>query len=336
MTRTSHNIRFLAVLLCLFSPAALAANDSGPAVIYSVGGKFDGSFNQSAYDGAERFKADNGSTYAEFEISSPAQSLQALRTFAQRGYSPIVAIGFTHASALATAAPEFPETDFAIVDMVVEAPNVRSIVFREQEGSYIVGRLAAMASRTGTLGFVGGMDIPIIRKFACGYVQGARSADPQVKVFVNMTGPTPAAWTDPARGAELTRSQIEQGADVIIQAAGATGIGVLQAAADGGALGIGTDSNQNGLHPGKVLTSLRKRVDVAVYENFADAVAGRWTPGVRVLGLAEGGLDWVIDDNNRKLITPEMKAAAEAATAGIVDGSIKVHDASSEGPCPVK
>ena len=151
-----------------------------------------------------------------------------------------------------------------------------------------------------------------------------------------MTGPTPAAWSDPARGAELTRSQIQQGADVIIQAAGGTGIGVLQAAADGGALGIGTDSNQNGLHPGKVLTSMRKRVDVAVYENFMAARAGEWQPGIRVLGLAEGGLDWVIDDNNRKLITPELKAAADAAQAGIIDGSIKVHDASMEGPCPVK
>lgn len=318
----------------LLSPAPAAAFK--PAVIYSVGGKFDGSFNEAAYRGAERFKTETGETYADFEITNAAQSEQALRTFAQRGYSPVVAIGFTHASALAKVAPQFPDTDFAIVDMVVEAPNVSSVVFREQEGSYVVGRLAAMASKTGAVGFVGGMDIPIIRKFACGYIQGARSADPAVKVFVNMTGPTPAAWSDPVRGAELTRSQIQQGADVIIQAAGGTGIGVLQAAADGGALGIGTDSNQNGLHPGKVLTSMRKRVDVAVFENFMAARAGDWQPGVQVLGLAEGGLDWVIDDNNRALITAEMKAAAAEAEAGIAAGSIKVHDASTEGPCPVK
>ncbi len=319
-----------------FTNPAFAANDAGPAVVYSVGGKFDGSFNEAAFRGAERFKADTGAAYAEFEINSPAQSLQALRTFAQRGYSPILAIGFTHAGALAQVAPDYPETDFTIIDMVVEAPNVRSVVFREQEGSYVVGLLAAMASQTGTVGFVGGMDIPIIRKFACGYIQGARSADPEAKVLVSMTGNTPAAWTDPARGAELTRSQIEQGADVIIQAAGGTGIGVLQAAADGGALGIGTDSNQNALHPGKVLTSMRKRVDVAVYESFQAAREGRWAPGVQVLGLAEGGLDWVIDDNNRKLITAEMEAAAEAAQAAIVSGAVKVHDASTEGPCPVQ
>lgn len=323
---------FVAAVLCLFATATQAR----PAVIYSVGGKFDGSFNEAAWVGAERFREETGQRYGEFEIASPAQSLQALQTFAQRGYSPIVAIGFNHASALAEVAPKFPKTRFAIIDAVVDAPNVQSVVFREQEGSYIVGLLAAMASKSGVIGFVGGMDIPIIRKFACGYIQGARRADPDVKVLVNMTGPTPAAWTDPGRGAELARSQIQRGADVIIQAAGGTGIGVLQAAADAGVLGIGTDSNQNGLHPGRVLTSMRKRVDVAVYENFDAAREGQWQPGVQVLGLAEGGLDWVIDEHNEALITPEMEEAAHAAEEAIIGGEIKVHDASAEGPCPVQ
>jgi basic membrane protein A len=322
----------LAAVLCLSAPAALAE----PAVVYSVGGKFDGSFNEAAWVGAERYREETGADYGEFEIASPAQSLQALKTFAQRGFSPIVAIGFNHASALAEVAPQFPETQFAIVDAVVEAPNVQSIVFREQEGSYVVGVLAAMASKSGVIGFVGGMDIPLIRKFACGYIQGARSADKDVKVLVNMTGPTPAAWTDPSRGAELARSQIERGADVIIQAAGGTGIGVLQAAADAHVLGIGTDSNQNGLHPGQVLTSMRKRVDVAVYDNFTAARDGAWQPGVMVLGLAEGGLDWVLDDDNGVLVTPEMEEAAQAAEEAIVSGTVKVHDASTDGPCPVK
>ncbi|MGF1592298.1 MAG: BMP family protein [Kiloniellaceae bacterium] len=315
---------------------ASAAAQAQPAVIYSVGGKFDGSFNEAAFAGAERFREETGAAYGEFEIASPAQSRQALSVFAQRGFSPIVAIGFNHASALAEVAPQFPRTRFAIVDAVVEAPNVQSIVFREQEGSYVVGILAAMASKSGVIGFVGGMDIPLIRRFACGYIQGARSADPQVKVLVNMTGPTPAAWTDPGRGAELARSQIQQGADVIIQAAGGTGIGVLQAAADAGILGIGTDSNQNGLHPGRILTSMRKRVDVAVYENFAAAREDGWRPGVQVLGLAEGGLDWVLDEHNAALVTPEMEEAALAAEEGISGGGIAVHDASTQGPCPVK
>lgn len=323
---------FAAAALCLIALTAGAQ----PAVVYSVGGKFDGSFNEAAWVGAERYREETGGRYGEFEIASPAQSLQALETFAQRGYSPVVAIGFNHANALSQVAPRFPETQFAIVDAVVEAPNVQSIVFREQEGSYVVGILAAMASESGVIGFVGGMDIPLIRKFACGYVQGARSADPDVKVLVNMTGATPAAWTDPSRGAELARAQIEQGADVIIQAAGGTGIGVLQAAADAKVLGIGTDSNQNGLHPARILTSMRKRVDVAVYENFMAAREGRWQPGVQVLGLAEGGLDWVIDEHNEALITPAMEEAAYAAEEGIVSGEIAVHDASTDGPCPVK
>ncbi|MEO3427721.1 BMP family ABC transporter substrate-binding protein [Pelagibius sp. CAU 1746] len=321
----------LAALLGLFASVAVAK----PAVVYSVGGKFDGSFNEAAYNGAQRFKEETGKDYAEFEIANQAQSEQALRNFAQRGFSPIVAIGFTHASALAKVAPQFPKTRFAIVDSVVEAPNVQSVAFREEEGSYVVGILAAMASKTGTIGFVGGMDIPLIRKFACGYIQGARSADPKVKVLVNMTGPTPAAWSDPVRGGELARSQIEQGADVIIQAAGGTGIGVLQAAADAGVLGIGTDSNQNGLHPGKVLTSMRKRVDNVVYDNFVTALDGTWQPGLQVMGLAEGGLDWVIDDDNLRLITPQMEAAAEAAEEAIAGGGIQVHNITRDGPCPV-
>ena len=322
----------LAVLLSLLATAATAK----PAVVYSVGGKFDGSFNEAAYNGVLRFIEETGEDVAEFEIERQAQSAQALRSFAQRGHSPIVAIGFTHAAALAKVAPQFPGTQFTLVDSVVEAPNVQSVVFREQEGSYVVGILAAMASRSQVIGFVGGMDIPLIRKFACGYIQGARAADPQVKVLVNMTGPTPAAWSDPVRGGELARSQIEQGADVVIQAAGGTGIGVLQAAADANVLGIGTDSNQNGLHPGQVLTSMRKRVDNVVYDSFMAARDGEWQAGVQALGLAEGGLDWVMDDDNGALITPEMEAAADEASEAIALGEIKVHDVTRDGPCPYK
>jgi basic membrane protein A len=176
---------------------------------------------------------------------------------------------------------------------------------------------------------VGGMDIPLIRRFGCGFAQGAKATAPETEVLVTFAGDTPAAFSDPARGAELARSQIDAGADVILQAAGGTGIGVLQAAADAGVLGIGTDSNQNGLHPGHVLTSLLKRTDVAVGAAFSD-----WAPGVRVLGLAEDGMDWVLDEHNRALITPERAQAAEEAAAGIASGAIAVHDSSTEGPCP--
>jgi basic membrane protein A len=311
----------------LFTLAAPTLAD--PALVYSTGGKFDASFNQAAFDGAERWAAETGGAYAEFEPQAVGQMAQALRRFASRGNDPVVAIGFLQAGALSEVAPEFPDTRFAIIDAVVEAPNVQSVVFKEQEGAYVIGVLAAMASETETVGMVGGMDIPLIRRFGCGFAQGAKAADPQTEVLINFAGDTPAAFADPARGAELARSQIDRGADVILQAAGGTGIGVLQAAADAGVLGIGTDSNQNGLHPGHVLTSLRKRVDVAVVEAFTD-----WAPGVRVLGLAESGMDWVIDDNNRALISEEMEANARFAAAGIAAGDIVVHDSSVDGPCP--
>nr|WP_245926704.1 BMP family ABC transporter substrate-binding protein [Breoghania corrubedonensis] len=326
------------MLSAFVAPAAWGAGgDVGePAIVYSVGGKFDGSFNESAFAGVTRFKEETGSGVREFEIARDAQSLQALRSFAGHAYAPVVAIGFNQAGAVEQAAAEFPDARFAIVDMVVDAPNVASYVFKEQEGAYIAGVLAAMATKSGTIGFVGGMDIPIIRRFLCGYRQGAASVSGDVKVIANMAGDTPAAFVDPARGAELARSQIDSGADVIIQAAGGTGIGVLQAASDAGILGIGTDSNQNGLHPGRVLTSIRKRVDNAVYDSFMAVREGRFEPGIRVLGLADGGMDWVLDDNNADLVTPHMKAAADAAVAAISQGQIKVHDVVADGPCPLE
>ena len=228
------------------------------------------SLQPGAFDGAERFKTETGIEYREFELQNDAQREQALRRFAERGHNPIVVAGFSYGIGDGDGGAEFPDTDFAIIDMVVDQPNVRSVVFKEHEGSYLVGVLAAMASKTGKVGFVGGMDIPLIRKFACGYVQGVKAANPDAEVFQNMTGDTGAAWNDPVKGGELAKSQIDRGADVIYHAAGGTGIGVLQAAADAGKLGIGVDSNQNYLHPGKVLTSMLKRVDNAVYDAMMD------------------------------------------------------------------
>ncbi|WP_417688076.1 BMP family lipoprotein [Roseibium sp.] len=316
-----------------FSAAAGAA-DINPAVLYDLGGKFDKSFNEAAYTGAEKFTADTGVAYRDFEIQNDSQREQALRNFAKRGQSPIVAIGFSQANAVEKVAKEFPDIQFAIVDMVVDLPNVRSIVFKEHEGSYIVGMLAAMASETGKVGFIGGMDIPLIRKFACGYKQGVLAANDKAEVFENMTGTTGAAWNDPVKGGELAKSQFDRGADVVYHAAGGTGIGVLQAAADAGKLGIGVDSNQNGLHAGSVLTSMLKRVDVAVYKAFEDAKNDAWTSGFEVLGLAEGGVDWALDENNAKLVSDEMKAAVDQAKADIISGKIAVHDYMADQNCP--
>ena len=324
----------IAFAVALFAAPACAA-EIKPAIVYDLGGKFDKSFNEGAFRGAQKFTAETGITVREFEIQNDSQREQALRRFARDGQSPVIAVGFSHASALAKVAKDFPSTQFAIVDSEVAAPNVQSLLYREHEGAYVVGLLAAMASRTGKIGFVGGMDIPLIRKFACGYVQGARGVNPKVEVLENMTGTTGAAWSDPVRGGELARAQIDRGADVIAQAAGGTGIGVLRAAADAGKLGIGSDANQNGLFPGKVLTSLLKRVDAAIIRDFNDARAGVWKAGTVTLGLKEEGVGWSLDEHNRALVSPAMEQAANAAIAGIVSGGIAVHDYMSDGKCPV-
>ena len=242
--------------------------------------------------------------------------------------------GFSQATPLSVVAPDYPDTTFVIIDGVVDEPNVRSVIFSEHEGSYLVGMLAAMASETGTVGFVGGMDIPLISRFACGYAQGVVAVNPDATVIANMTGTTPAAWNDPVRGGELTRGQIAQGADVVYAAAGGTGLGVLQVAEDEGIFSIGVDSNQNYLHPGSVLTSMLKRVDVAVEDAFTTGADVE--TGIHVFGLAEEGVGYALDEFNAELISEEMMAAVDAAQASIIAGEIMVHNFTEDGTCPVQ
>ncbi|MRX49427.1 BMP family ABC transporter substrate-binding protein [Paracoccus sp. S-4012] len=311
--------------------AGLAAAE--PALIFDLGGKFDKSFNEAAHMGGERWKAETGGTYKELEMQSEAQREQALRRLAETGANPIVMTGFAFGDVLNQVAPDYPDTKFVIIDMVVEQPNVQSVVFTEEQGSYLAGIMAAMASESGTVGFIGGMDIPLIHKFECGYRQGFMATRPDGKVLVNYTGTTPAAWNDPVKGGELARAQMSQGADVIYAAAGGTGIGVLQTAADEGILSIGVDSNQNHLHPGQVLTSMVKKVDNAVFEAFTAGEAVE--PGVRVMDLASEGVSVAVDENNKDLVTDEMQAAVDEATAKIVSGEIQVHDYMTDNTCPV-
>jgi basic membrane protein A and related proteins len=316
----------LAATLALAASAAFA--QAQPAVIYDMGGKFDKSFNQAGYDGAERWKKESGKAYLEFEISNPAQREQAVRRMAERGANPVVGIGFSQGSAIEKGAKDFPKVNFAIIDSVVSLPNVQSIVFKEHEGSFLVGMMAALASKSGKVGFIGGMDIPLIRKFQCGFEQGAKFANPKAEVVANVTGTTPAAWNDPARGAELAKAQFAGGVDVVFAAAGGTGIGVYQAAKDAGRLAIGVDSNQNHLQPGTMLTSMVKRVDVAVYNAFKGI-----KPGVTALGLAEGGVDYAMDEHNAKLVSADMKKKVDAAKADIIAGKIKVIDYMAANAC---
>ena len=318
----------------LFASAAYAA-DIKPAIIYDLGHKFDASFNEGVFHGAEKFKKDSGVDYRDLEIQNDAEREQDLRKFAKAGYSPIMTVGFSWATALGKVADEFPNTKFAIIDADVDKPNVQSIKFKEQEGSFLVGVIAAKTSKTGKVGFVGGMDIPLISAFGCGYAQGVKYVNDKDEVFANMTGTDFHAWTDPVKGGELAKSQMDRGADIVYAAAGATGQGVLKAAADAGKLGIGVDSDQDNLFPGKVLTSMLKHVDVATYKSFMDAKNGTWKPGLLLLGLKEGGVDYATDEWNKSVLTPEAKAAADAAKADIISGKIQVHDFRTDNKCPV-
>jgi basic membrane protein A len=323
----------------LGSAAALAITATGvladPAIIFDLGGKFDRSFNEAAFNGAELWAEETGGSYREIELQSDAQREQAMRRLAEAGANPIVMAGFSQASSLEVVAPDYPDTTFVIIDGVVDAPNVRSVIFSEHEGSYLVGMLAGMVSESGTVGFVGGMDIPLISRFGCGYAQGVRAVNPDATIIQNMTGTTPAAWNDPVRGGELTRAQVAQGADVVFAAAGGTGLGVLQTAEDEGIFSIGVDSNQNYLHPGSVLTSMVKRVDVAVYDAFSTPVDEIET-GIHVFGLAEDGVGYALDEFNADLITEDMIAQVEAARAAIIAGEISVHNYTEDGMCPVE
>ncbi|WP_299726266.1 BMP family ABC transporter substrate-binding protein [uncultured Tateyamaria sp.] len=323
--------KFLGASAALALTAGVATAD--PALIFDLGGKFDKSFNEAAFNGAKRWADTTGGTFREIELQSEAQREQALRRFAEAGANPIVMAGFAFADALGQVAADYPDTKFTIIDMVVDAPNVRSVVFNEHEGSYLVGMMAAMASESDTVGFIGGMDIPLIRKFACGYAQGVKAVNADATIVANMTGTTPAAWNDPVKGSELTKAQISQGADVVYAAAGGTGVGVLQTAADEGILSIGVDSNQNYLHSGKVLTSMMKRVDNAVYEAFSDGVD--METGFQVMGLANGGVGYALDEHNADLVPASMRNAVDEASDKIASGELAVHDYMSDDSCPV-
>lgn len=316
--------------IALTAGAALA----DPAMIFDLGGKFDKSFNESAFNGAQRWAKETGGSFFEIELQSEAQREQALRRFAEAGANPIVMTGFAFAGPLSEVAPDYPDTKFTIIDMVVDQPNVRSVVFNEHEGSYLVGMMAGMATKTNTVSFIGGMDIPLIRKFACGYTQGVKAVNPDATVIQNMTGTTPAAWNDPVKGSELTKAQISQGSDVVFAAAGSTGLGVLQTAADENILSIGVDSNQNHIHSGKVLTSMMKRVDNAVYSAMMDGAD--METGFNVMGLHNRGIGFAMDEHNAALVSDAMIAATYKAAYDIATGEIKVHDYMSSDSCPVE
>lgn len=320
--------------LSLSAAMSVQAKSAGPAVIYDTAGKFDKSFSEAVYrNGVQKYLHDKNITVKEFEPQNEAQIEQGLRRLASRGYSPIVAVGFNFATSVDKVATEFPKIQFTLIDAVVDKPNVQSVLFKDDEGSFLVGALAAQASKSGKVGFVGGMDIPLIRKFECGYEQGVKYINPKATVFQNMTGSTSQAFADPAKGAELAKTQFSQGADVVYAAAGSTGLGVYQAAKDAGKLAIGVDSNQNYLHPGTMLTSMVKNVGQAAYNSWDSADKGTWKAGTMTLGLSDGGVYWALDKDNASLVTPAMKDKMAQIKQDIISGKIKVHNYMTDNTC---
>lgn len=287
--------------------------------------KDDRVYNSLAAAAIRAFEAETGMQVRQRVVDGPAESFDAIRAFAERGVGSIFLVGFVHEEPVAALAARYPQVRFTLVDGRVEAPNVRSILFREQEAGYLVGLAAGLSSRTGTVAFIGGMPIPPVRRFGCGFLQGVRDARPELKVLTRYLATQGDGFRERDKARWFARELLGQGADVVFAAAGVAGHDVLDVAASAGKLGIGVDSNQNALYPGRVLTSALKRVDVAVAGALRDVQSGRWAPGVVELGLAEGGVDWAVDPHNDPLVAPYAKQVGQARAA-IAAGTLRVED----------
>lgn len=309
------------------TPAAGGALDVG--LVFDVGGRGDKSFNDAAYTGLERAKQELGIDYTTLETGEGSDREAGLRQLAASGHPLVFGVGFLFTDDVRALAKEFPQVKFACVDYTVTPgepvpPNVAALKFREEEGSFLVGALAGLITRTDKLGFVGGMEIPLIKKFEAGYRAGVHAVNPRAQVIVKYAGTTGTAFKDPTKGKELALSEYDQGADIIFHASGSTGLGVFEAAREKNKLAIGVDSDQAGEAPGHVLTSMVKRVDVAVFDVIRDFKAGKWQGGVHEFGLADGGVGWVYDDQNRALIPAPVKATVDSLEREIVAGRIHV------------
>jgi basic membrane protein A len=310
-------------------------------IVFDIGGKDDRSFNASAWEGVKRAAKDFPITLRDVEPGDPTSIEPAMRAFAEKGYDLIIGVGFAQAPIMQDVAADYPNLKFAIIDGLIFkrdaqgkpiegqfADNAASLVFKEHEGSYLVGMIAAKKSRTGIIGFIGGMDIPLIHRFETGYEEGARAVNPNIRVIENYVGVNDGAWNNPGKGKELAVAQIGKGADVIFTAAGNSGLGAFDAVEQSSnRFVIGVDSNQNWVKPGRVLTSMVKRVDNAVYQIVGDTVHGQFKGGLHVFGLDNEGIGYALDDYNRSLIPPDVLTQVDAAKQKIIAGQIKVTDA---------
>ncbi len=331
---------FLVLLISVFISACTRSKESGAsnnqasgkpgegikiALVLDKGGKDDKSFNTAAFKGVTEAVKDFGVEMKDVESPDDAAFEPALRTFAERGYPLVIAVGFSQIDAVKKVAPQFPKTHFAIVDGVVEGPNVASLMFAEHEGSYLVGYLAGLMTKTNKVGFIGGMDIALIRRFEMGYDAGVKAANPKAEIFVNYVGINSSAWANPTRGKELALAQYGRGADIIFHAAGATGMGIFDAAEEKKLYAIGVDSNQNAIKPGRIATSMLKRVDTAVYDIIKAQVEGKFTAGLKSFGLKDKGIDYAVDEHNKSVIEP-YTAKLEEVRQKIISGAVKVPD----------
>jgi len=322
---------FIIAMTILACGMASSAESLKVGLVLDKGGKDDKSFNTAAYQGAlqaeKDFKIDL--KYVEATDNNALENLH--RAFGRKNYDLVFGIGFSQTEAIKKVAAQFPKVKFVLVDGEVSAPNVRSLLFADHEGSFLVGAAAALKAKNGKVGFIGGMDIPLIRRFELGYSAGAKHINPKIQVVSNFIGVTGEAWNNPAKAKELALSQFSQGVDVSFVAAGASNAGVFDAAEEKKKLAIGVDSNQNWMKPGSILTSMLKRVDTAVYKTIEETKNGKFTAGIIYYGLKDKGVDYALDQYNDKLLTPEQIKKLDALKADIISGKIKVPDFYKQG-----
>ena len=323
-------MRFLSLLGVFITALGVSVQSTSAefkvGLVLDRGGKDDKSFNASAYEGATEAKKKLGIYLKYVEPTDDNAFEPLLRAFAQRDFDLIIGIGFVQKETVQKVAAKFPQKHFAIVDAQVDAPNVRSLMFEEHEGAYIIGAIAALSTKTGKVGFVGGMDVPLIRRFEMGYETGAKKNNPQISVVANFCGVTSEAWNNPPKGKELALAQYDGGADVVFAAAGASGIGVFDAAEERKKFAIGVDSNQDWVKPGFILTSMLKRVDLAVFNVIQESQAGKFTAGLKRFGLADKGVDYSVDQFNQKILTESVRQRADELKTEIIAGKIVVPD----------
>ncbi|HOJ92686.1 MAG TPA: BMP family ABC transporter substrate-binding protein [Dictyoglomaceae bacterium] len=313
---------FLVLFLVLLLSIGFSAKTIKVGLVYDIGGRGDKSFNDAAYAGLQRAISVLKVEGKDMEPGpGGANREELLRTLAEQNYDLVIGVGFLFTDAIAAVAKDFPKVKFAIVDGVVEGlPNVSSLVFNEHEGSFLVGIIAGLMTKSNVIGFVGGMDMPLIHKFEVGYKAGAMYINPKVKVLINYIGVTGDAFKDPVKAKELALAQYKQGADIIYHASGASGEGVFEAAKETKKYAIGVDSAQSWIMPDRIITSMLKRVDVAVFETIKDVKEGKFKAGVRTFGLSNKGVDY----EKTNLIPLGVRSKVESINKDIISGKIVV------------